>query len=88
MLANLHPEDVDDTRAAMANLLKGEIDLYEIKHRTLILTNTGDQIYENALWAKRMRPDFDFVALEGGGVDIVDQQPEAWVDEIAKFIGV
>lgn len=60
----------------------------QIKHRTLILTNTGDQIYENALWAKRMRPDFDFVALEGGGVDIVDQQPEAWADKVAKFIGV
>jgi len=58
----------------------------KIKHRTLILTNTGDQIYENAKWTKRMRPDFEFTELQGGGVDIVDQQPEAWADAVAKFL--
>ena len=58
----------------------------KIKHRTLILTNTGDQIYEHAKWTKRMRPDFEFVELDGGGIDIMDQQPEAWVDAIVSFL--
>ncbi len=58
----------------------------KITQRTLILTNTGDQIYEHAKWTHRMRPDFEFVELQGGGIDIMDQQPEAWVDAIASFL--
>ena len=57
-----------------------------IKHRTLIITNTGDMIYEGAQKARRMRPDFEYAELQGGGVDIVDQQPEAWVDAVVKFL--
>lgn len=53
---------------------------------TLILTNTGDQIYEHALRARAIRPDMAFIALEGGGVDIVDQQPQAWVDAAVAFL--
>lgn len=52
----------------------------------LILTNTGDQIYEHALRVRSLRPDLPFIALEGGGIDIVDQQPVAWVDAIARFL--
>ncbi|MBT4738974.1 MAG: alpha/beta fold hydrolase [Rhodospirillaceae bacterium] len=62
------------------------VDLPKIKHRTLLLTNTGDQIYENAKWAKKMRPDLDYVAIEGGGVDIVDQMPEEWSDVVVGFL--
>lgn len=53
---------------------------------TLILTNTGDMIYDHALKAHALRPDFALAALEGGGVDIVDQQPEAWADAVAGFL--
>lgn len=53
---------------------------------TLILTNTGDLIYDHALRARDRFPAFDFAALEGGGVDIVDQQPEAWADAVATFL--
>lgn len=60
--------------------------LPKITHPCLILTNTGDLIYDNALWAHRIRPDFAFTALEGGGIDIVDQQPEAWADAVAAFL--
>lgn len=60
--------------------------LMKVKHRTLMLTNTGDQIYENAKWAKKMRPDLDYVAIEGGGVDIVDQKPEEWSDAVVDFL--
>ena len=58
----------------------------KIRRPTLIMTNTGDQIYENAKATRRMRPDFQFVELLGGGIDIVDQQPEAWSDAEAQFL--
>lgn len=57
-----------------------------IKHRTLIITNTGDVIYESAQKTRKMRPDFEYVELEGGGVDIVDQQPVAWVNAVVEFL--
>ncbi|MBL8629149.1 MAG: alpha/beta hydrolase [Rhodospirillaceae bacterium] len=58
----------------------------KIKRPTLIITNTGDQIYQNAKETMKMRPDFSFAELQGGGVDIIDQQPEAWAEAIAKFL--
>ncbi|MDG5497037.1 alpha/beta hydrolase [Niveispirillum sp. BGYR6] len=57
-----------------------------LRHPTLILTNTGDMIYQAALATHRLRPDFAFAALEGGGIDIVDQQPAAWAAAIADFL--
>ena len=58
----------------------------KIKHPTLVITNTGDQIYENAKVTRAMRPDFQFVELQGGGIDIVDQQPDAWSDAVGRFL--
>lgn len=58
----------------------------KITHRTLILTNTGDQIFEHAKWTKEMRPDFEIAILEGGGIDVVDQLPDAWADAVAAFV--
>ena len=55
-------------------------------HRTLILTNDGDQIYEHAHRARALRPDFAFVALEGGGIDVIDQLPDAWTEAVAAFV--
>lgn len=52
----------------------------------MILTNTGDIIHDHARAAHALRPDFAYAALEGGGVDIVDQQPEAWADAVAGFL--
>lgn len=60
--------------------------ILRIRRPTLILTNTGDQIYENSKVAHRMRPDFDFVAIPGGGIDIMDQEPEAWVAAIDAYM--
>jgi len=60
--------------------------LPKIKHRTLLLTNTGDQIYANAVLAKEMRPDLAYIELQGGGVDIVDQLPEEWSDAVVGFL--
>ncbi|MBB5686904.1 alpha/beta fold hydrolase [Sphingobium boeckii] len=60
--------------------------LAAIEHRTLILTNTGDVIFDLAQRARAIRPDFAYAALEGGGIDIVDQQPEAWADAVSAFL--
>jgi pimeloyl-ACP methyl ester carboxylesterase len=67
-------------------LYRHEDSLVRIRCPTLILTNTGDQIFEHARRAQAIRPDFAFVALEGGGVDIIDQQPAAWVDAVIAFL--
>jgi hypothetical protein len=52
----------------------------------MILTNTGDEIYHLAQRAKDLRPDFGYVELKGGGVDIVDERPEAWADAVAAYV--
>lgn len=57
-----------------------------ITHPTLVLTNTGDAIYKNALDTMALRPDFSFAEIEGGTIDIVDEEPALWVAEVAKFI--
>jgi pimeloyl-ACP methyl ester carboxylesterase len=57
-----------------------------IRHPTLILTNTGDAIYDLAQRAQTLRPDFAFVALEGGGIDVQDQLPQAWAAAVTDFL--
>jgi len=53
---------------------------------TLILTNTGDDIYHLAQKARRMRPDFAYAELPGGTHDIVDEQPQGWASQVSAFI--
>lgn len=60
--------------------------LMQLRQPTLILTNTGDMIYQAALEAHRMRPDFAFHAIKGGGIDILDQSPVEWADAAADFL--
>lgn len=60
--------------------------LKRLTHRTLILTNTGDDIYKLAQRAHALRPDFAYVEIQGGTHDIVDQQPEAWCDAVVAFL--
>lgn len=60
--------------------------LAKVTQPTMILTNTGDMIYPMAHRAHAIRPDFAFAELPGGGVDIVDQQPEAWAEIVAGFV--
>lgn len=57
-----------------------------ISHPTMVLTNTGDDIYEHAKRAAAMRPDFVYRELQGGTHDIVDQQPEAWSDAVVEYL--
>ena len=52
----------------------------------LVLSNTGDSIHEIALRTCEMRPDFDYVEMTGGTFDIIDEQPEAWVDAVTGWL--
>ncbi len=61
-------------------------DLKAITSPTMILTNTGDDLFEASKRAHALRPDFAFAALEGGTHDIIDEQPEAWVAAVAKWL--
>lgn len=53
---------------------------------TMILTNTGDDIYHLSCRARDMRPELAFTELVGGTHDIVDEQPEAWAEAVVAFI--
>ncbi len=61
-------------------------DLMALKVPTLILTNTGDDIYLLAQKAHQARPDFAYHELSGGTHDIVDEQPQAWSEAVARFV--
>ena len=61
-------------------------DLMAVQTRTLILTNTGDDIHHLSQAAYAARPDFAYAELEGGTHDIVDEQPEAWSRAVASFV--
>jgi pimeloyl-ACP methyl ester carboxylesterase len=65
---------------------KHEEALPRIEHPCLILANTGDAIYAQSLRAKEMRPDFAYAELDGGTIDIIDEQPEAWAKIVAEFL--
>lgn len=54
----------------------------------LILTNTGDVIYEHAQRARKLRLDLAYAELHGGGIDIVDQQPEEWAKAVTQWLNV
>ena len=55
---------------------------------TLLLTNTGEDLYEATQRSRDLRPGFfAYRALQGGTHDIIDEQPEAWVAAVADFLG-
>jgi len=63
-----------------------EADLKRIEAPTLVLSNSGDDLFEASKRAAALRPEWDFAALEGGTHDIVDEQPEAWAAAVAGWI--
>lgn len=60
--------------------------LKRVRVPTLLVNNTGDMIYALTNRLRDVRPDFAYSELQGGGVDIVDQQPQEWVDAISRFL--
>lgn len=63
-----------------------ESDLMAVHCPTMILTNSGDDLFKASQRAAALRPDFEYRALEGGTHDIVDEQPEAWASAVASFV--
>jgi pimeloyl-ACP methyl ester carboxylesterase len=61
-------------------------DLRRISAPVLVLTNTGDDLYQASRRAAALRPEFTWHALEGGTHDIVDEQPGAWAAAVAQFL--
>jgi pimeloyl-ACP methyl ester carboxylesterase len=61
-------------------------DLKAIRVPTLVLSNSGEDLYAASLRTVELRPDFAFTALEGGTHDIVDEQPQAWVAAVSDFL--
>ncbi len=54
---------------------------------TLLLTNTGEDLYDATRRARELRPDFfAYHELQGGTHDIVDEQPQAWVAAVTAFL--
>ena len=53
---------------------------------TLLLTNTGEDLYRHTQRARETRPDLAYVELPGGTHDIVDEQPEAWAAAVLDFV--
>jgi len=58
----------------------------KIKHPCLVLANTGDAIYAQSQRTMEIRPDFAYVELEGGTIDVIDEQPAAWTKAVAGFL--
>lgn len=52
----------------------------------LILANTGDAIYGFSERARQRYPHFAYAELDGGTIDIIDEQPEAWTAAVARFV--
>ncbi|MDH3977660.1 MAG: alpha/beta hydrolase [Gammaproteobacteria bacterium] len=57
-----------------------------IEQTCLVLANTGDAIYAQSQRTMEMRPDFAYVELEGGTIDIIDEQPAAWAKAVSNFV--
>jgi pimeloyl-ACP methyl ester carboxylesterase len=52
----------------------------------MLMTNTGEDLYEATGRAHAIRPDFAFAALEGGSHDIIDEQPQNWARTVIEFL--
>lgn len=53
---------------------------------TLILINTGDMLYEHAQTTMKMCPHFSYAEIQGGGIDITDQNPQAWAEQLSSYL--
>lgn len=51
----------------------------------MLLSNTGYHMHDYIEAGRRIRPDFAYDELEGGGIDICDHDPIGWANAIADF---
>jgi pimeloyl-ACP methyl ester carboxylesterase len=57
-----------------------------IRVPTLNVTNTGDILHFVAARIAELRPDFEFVELDGGTSYIIRDEPDKWVGAILDFV--
>lgn len=60
--------------------------LRSLRVPTLLLTNTGEDLYEATRRAHALQPQFAYTELIGGSHDIADEQPDAWTAAVAAFL--
>lgn len=61
--------------------------LQRLPIKALMFTNTGEDLYDSTRRAHALRPEFfDYAELEGGSHDIVDEQPEAWMNTVITYL--
>ncbi len=61
--------------------------LMQLQTRTLLFTNTGEDLYESTRRAHALRPAFfAYAELQGGSHDIIDEQPQAWTEVVVRFL--
>jgi len=60
--------------------------MQKVTHPAMVLINTGDMLYAMAQKTMQLCPHFAYAELEGGGVDITDQNPVGWTNEVVNFI--
>ncbi len=60
--------------------------LQKVKAPILLINNTGDQIYVESQRLLKARPDVQYVELQGGAIDVVDQLPAQWAGAIIKYL--
>lgn len=54
---------------------------------TLLMTNTGEDLYESTRRCRELRPGFfDWCELQGGSHDIVDEQPANWLGAVVGWL--
>jgi len=67
-------------------VIKHETAMANLQLPCLVLSNTGDAIHAIALRTLEARPDFAYVEMDGGTFDIIDEQPEAWVEAVTGWL--
>jgi pimeloyl-ACP methyl ester carboxylesterase len=61
--------------------------LHSLDVPTLLLTNTGEDLYLSTQRARDLRPGFfRYAELAGGTHDIIDEQPQAWTEQVLAFL--
>jgi pimeloyl-ACP methyl ester carboxylesterase len=61
--------------------------LRALQVETLLLTNTGEDLYEATQRSRDLRPGFfAYRELAGGSHDIIDEQPGPWTRTVADFL--
>jgi pimeloyl-ACP methyl ester carboxylesterase len=61
-------------------------ELAQITVPTMVLTNSGDDLYAASCRVAAAWPNWAFKSIDGGTHDIVDEQPAAWAAIVSDFL--